>query len=52
MDTFKAAVKNTYDMATATKKVADLQRDIVDPTGSDSHQRTDYGARIANADAW
>jgi hypothetical protein len=52
MDSIKAAAYSAYDKATASKKIADLQRDIVDPTGSTSAQRTDYGALIANGDQW
>jgi hypothetical protein len=52
MDAVKSAITNTYDKVTASKKVADLQRDIVDPTGSTSFQRTDYGQRIADGDNW
>jgi hypothetical protein len=52
MDTVKSAIAHTVDRATASKKVADLHNDIVDASGATSAQRTDYGALIANGDAW
>jgi hypothetical protein len=52
MESIKQAVKETTERVTASKKVADLQRDRIDPTSGDSRQRTDYGALIQDTDNW
>lgn len=50
--TVKQAVAEVFTGAVSSKKVADLQRDIVDPASGPSYQNTDHGVKIKDPDNW
>ena len=48
----KQAISEAITGVTSSKKVVDLQSDIVDPTGGMSYQNTDHGVKIKDPDNW
>ncbi|EIN13642.1 catalase [Punctularia strigosozonata HHB-11173 SS5] len=50
--TVKQAVQELVTGVTSSKKIADLQKNIQDPTTGDSVQRTDHGVKIKDPDNW
>lgn len=50
MSSVTSAIKQAFTTATSTAKVADLQRDIVDP--SVHGLTTDHGVKVSNTDDW
>ena len=53
MSSVTSTIKQAFASATSTAKVADLQRDIVDPTsGSVRGLTTDHGVKVSNTDDW
>jgi catalase len=53
MSSVASTIERAFTTATSTAKVADLQRDIVDPTSGPVHGlTTDHGVKVSNTDDW
>jgi catalase len=53
MSSVTSTIKQAFIAATSTAKVADLQRDTIDPSsGPDHGLTTDHGVKVSNTDDW